>query len=102
MAKQDDYVRITIRIPKGVHAALAEKCEGEAHSLNAEIVQRLVRSIDEENIKNRVREFVMMDKASDEAPGDVIREKLQALIERVVQDADALRMIVEAMPIEKP
>ena len=56
MAKQDDYVRITIRVPKDVHAALSEKCLGEAHSLNAEIIKALqdrVLKIKQNEIKTR-------------------------------------------------
>lgn len=43
MAKQDDYVRITLRLPPDLHRELAKSAG--ARSLNSEIVSRLERSI---------------------------------------------------------
>ena len=43
MAKQDDYIRITLRMPPTLHRALA-LAAGEK-SLNAEIIERLADSI---------------------------------------------------------
>jgi hypothetical protein len=41
MAEQDDYVRITLRIPRRLHANLARGAKEQAHSINAEIIKRL-------------------------------------------------------------
>ena len=41
MAKQDDYIRITTRIPPEVHDALVELANRTERSLNGELVARL-------------------------------------------------------------
>lgn len=41
MAKQDDYIRITARIPPEVHDALVELAKKSERSLNGELVARL-------------------------------------------------------------
>ena len=43
MAKQDDWSRITLRLPSEIHTKLADSAG--AKSLNAEIVDRLERSL---------------------------------------------------------
>lgn len=45
MAKQDDYVRITLRLPPDLHEALLKHAASK--SLNAEIVERLSKSMSE-------------------------------------------------------
>ncbi|MBS7741421.1 MULTISPECIES: hypothetical protein [unclassified Chelatococcus] len=44
MAKQDDYIRITLRLPQDVHRRLIEAAG--PRSLNAEIVTRLQNTLD--------------------------------------------------------
>lgn len=41
MAKQDDYVRITTRIPPDLHTALVKLAQKTERSLNGELVARL-------------------------------------------------------------
>lgn len=41
MAKQDDYIRITTRIPPELHSALVELAKKTERSLNGELVARL-------------------------------------------------------------
>ena len=41
MAKQDDWVRLTVRLPPDVHARLSDAVAVGANSMNAEIVERL-------------------------------------------------------------
>lgn len=41
MAKQDDYIRITARLPPEVHDALVEMANRTERSLNGELVARL-------------------------------------------------------------
>lgn len=38
---EDRYTRITLRIPKDLHARLTESADLRSHSMNAEIIQRL-------------------------------------------------------------
>lgn len=45
MAKQDDYIRLTIRLPKDLHEALVTRTANAPHSLNVEIVKRLAQSL---------------------------------------------------------
>lgn len=43
----DDYTRITLRIPKDVHQKLTESAKQTSKSMNAEIIARLEASFDE-------------------------------------------------------
>lgn len=45
MANQDDYIRITLRIPKDLHGRLSELAEETSKSMNAEIIGRLEASV---------------------------------------------------------
>lgn len=47
MADQSDHVRITLRIPRALHAALANAAG--PRSLNAEIITRLERTMEEDD-----------------------------------------------------
>lgn len=44
--EEDRFTRITLRIPKDVHASLQAAADEKAHSMNAEIVARLQESFD--------------------------------------------------------
>jgi hypothetical protein len=44
MARQDDYVRITIRIPPAVHATIEERANRHDVSINSEIIHILSES----------------------------------------------------------
>lgn len=43
--EEDRYTRITLRIPKDVHAGLQASADARSHSMNAEIVQRVEKSL---------------------------------------------------------
>lgn len=45
MAKQDDYVRYTIRVPREIYADIEDHANAASRSVNAEIIQRLGDSI---------------------------------------------------------
>lgn len=47
MAKQDDWSRITLRLPRDLHEVLVDRAG--VKSLNAEIVERLERSLSQPN-----------------------------------------------------
>lgn len=44
MTDEDRYTRITLRIPKDLHALLQEASEGSSKSVNAEIIERVRKS----------------------------------------------------------
>lgn len=66
MTDEDRYIRITLRIPRELHAQLTDAAEATSKSMNAEIVARLVGSfeaeagqgIDEERLERIVEEAV--------------------------------------------
>ncbi|MGJ0506545.1 MAG: hypothetical protein ACR652_05285 [Methylocystis sp.] len=93
MAKQDDYVRITIRIPKDLHEALVYFAG--PRSLNAEIVARLGRSVREQERRMHMRDFAYGNASQDAAPGNNPQEKVAALIERIKLDAERVAILSE-------
>ncbi len=48
MATQDDYQRITVRLPPDIHEKLTQAANSSAKSVNAEIVSRLEASFEAE------------------------------------------------------
>jgi len=57
MAKQDDWVRITVRIPPELHEKLLHAGVLENRSLNAEIIERLKDSFDYEVATHAYRDL---------------------------------------------
>lgn len=47
MAKQDDYARYTIRVPKDIYSAIEAAAQDGGRSVNAEIINRLALTIDD-------------------------------------------------------
>jgi len=74
MAKQDDYVRITLRIPPDLHAKLVERAGTK--SLNAEILERLEASI----------EHISIDPIEYDKLRNFDSESLHSLIDKIVDD----------------
>jgi hypothetical protein len=93
MAKQDDYVRITIRIPAELHADLVKSAG--PRSLNAEIVERLSESVFNDERRANMRHFAYSNAPSDFAPGNNPEDKIAALIERIRSDADKVALLSE-------
>lgn len=58
MAKQDDFVRYTIRVPEELYKRVAESAEGGGRSVNAEIIARLEASFDEQVITPDIEELI--------------------------------------------
>lgn len=50
--EDDRYTRITLRIPKDLHAALAAEADATSKSLNAEIIARLAASIEQPDLSS--------------------------------------------------
>jgi hypothetical protein len=93
MAKQDDYVRITIRLPPELHAKLVQSAG--PHSLNAEIVNRLKESADFDERMANLRDFAYSNASSEAAPGNTPDEKIAALIERIRKDSERAFLLSE-------
>ncbi|MDD1789106.1 Arc family DNA-binding protein [Burkholderia gladioli] len=47
MAKQDDYTKTALRLPRDLHQKLMESASANGHSLNTEMIHRLARSFEE-------------------------------------------------------
>jgi len=87
MAKQDAYVRITLRLPAELHRSLVEAAG--AQSLNAEIVERL-----EATVKVKFDENALSDLEKNTA---LIREEMaetRALIREQLAPSRALLQLV--------
>ncbi|MFJ2456650.1 Arc family DNA-binding protein [Pseudomonas protegens] len=55
MAIQDEYIRITLRIPKELHSLLADSAEQTSKSMNAEILARLQESFSQREIEPELK-----------------------------------------------
>lgn len=75
--EDDRYTRITLRIPKDLHVALAAEADATSKSLNAEIVARLASSFadrqppaDEERVQDIAKEAAELILRRIELPPD--------------------------------
>ncbi|WP_395011747.1 Arc family DNA-binding protein [Undibacterium sp.] len=50
MAKQDDYIKTALRLPRPIHEKLLVESESSGKSMNAEIIARLEKSFKEDPI----------------------------------------------------
>lgn len=73
MATQDDYQRITVRIPPELHAQLTDAARDTSKSVNAEIVGRLEASFQPMAIARREETEELIDKAIDKAAEVMMR-----------------------------
>lgn len=48
MAKQTDFIRYTIRVPREIYAAIERHAEENQRSVNAEVIQRLADSVQDD------------------------------------------------------
>ncbi|WP_234052699.1 MULTISPECIES: Arc family DNA-binding protein [unclassified Xanthobacter] len=84
MARQDDFVRITLRLPQELHEKLM--AAARVNSLNAEIVRRLEHSF------GQIMSDEEWDAASHQSPWQLIRLMRSAIddLEKIV-DPDGAR-----------
>ena len=59
MSDDDRYRRFNLRIPKELFAQLQEQADVRSHSMNAEIIQRLERSLKSESIEGDSLDLIM-------------------------------------------
>ena len=92
MAKQDDWAKITLRLPPDLHRKLAEATG--ANSLNAEIVQRLDESFSEDLRGMAIEHFaIALGRALDRLGrefgiGDAVPDGFYRLANRLHQDPE--------------
>lgn len=63
MSDDDRYTRITLRLPKDLHAALDRAADGSSKSLNAEIVERLSRTLEGDDAVKLMRSNTVLLRA---------------------------------------
>lgn len=119
MNTDDRYTRITLRIPKELHAQLASAADETSKSTNAEIVARLEESFEEKSfaegkatvleLKSMMTEISLLSALLamvQQQPQSQERDTvLKQLIERVDAMGDTSQRFVElmrALPIEGP
>lgn len=54
MAKQDDYIKTALRLPRELHAAIQASAEDRRCSMNAEIIDRLTRTFVPEGLSETI------------------------------------------------
>lgn len=70
MDDEDRYTRITLRIPKDLHARIAQAAEATSKSQNAEIIARLQASFDKGKDKP-ISNYAAVDHGDDQPPLDI-------------------------------
>ena len=70
MDDEDRYTRITLRIPKDLHARIAQAAEATSKSQNAEIIARLQASFDKGKDKP-ISNYATVDHGDDLPPLDI-------------------------------
>ncbi|MGX5708273.1 Arc family DNA-binding protein [Brucella lupini] len=80
MAKQDDYMRYTIRVPSGVYQHIQDAAESAGRSVNAEIIERLENSIqkDESLVEVTEKAVETLERMNEEARLDLAQLKAMA------------------------
>jgi translation elongation factor EF-G len=89
MAKQDDYVRYTIRVPRHVYSAIEAAADVANRSANAEIVERLTSAVDSSRPERSQLETRIAEQ-------DKAIEELQRLLEGVSIRAEEWKALWEA------
>lgn len=106
MAKQDDYARITLRMPAALHARINDAREKANRSMNAEIIERLERSFDDGFMPGMSRGELAM--ASARAVSTMMGAMLELAVRRSFDAAragespqDVYRDIYERLEVEE-
>lgn len=93
MAKQDDYVKTALRLPRALHASLTASAAERGHSLNTEMVARLQRSFEPQVDDSTLSVISRLDFQLAEAEHEVMTSKLQ-----LTEFALAVKMAVSLIP----
>ena len=91
--EEDDYTRITLRIPKELHQKLTEAAKSSSKSMNAEIVARLDNSFDSPSSDLLIHTMARMDFMLADAETESIQHRL-----RVNELVLALKMAISLIP----
>lgn len=103
MAKQDDWIRITLRLPSDLHSKLSDAAENS--SMNAEIVERLTDSFHRRLSKNsaallldEIRELVLGHQIHDLLDDHIGQALMNFTVENGITDTAALhRLLAQAL-----
>lgn len=95
MAKQDDWVRLTVRLPPEVYARLTETVATGPNSMNAEIVSRLEFSFSAEEAKKR--EAVEFEETLLRTNYEIMRRQMEGAQDRLSQLIESLAQVEESM-----
>ena len=93
MAKQDDFTRLQVRLPKELHESLVEAAAKTGRSMNSEIVERLyVSGSSLEDFRQSLRDTIEKNIETDLINGDLRRmdEYKKAL-------KDVLRLVISLL-----
>ncbi|MDP9651691.1 Arc family DNA-binding protein [Paraburkholderia caledonica] len=99
MAKQDDYTKTALRLPRELHQKLLDAASARGHSLNTEMVYRLDRSFDptgndDQSLENSLTLKMMRDALVDIARNANVHEDATRAMGR-----DLSALCREALPI---
>lgn len=101
MAGQDDWVRMTLRLPEDLHQELQNRSNVSGRSLNTEIVARLLYSIDIDKSRmitsddHDMEIIIRTDLERIRAKHDKLQEEAQGYAERIAAMERGLREILE-------
>ncbi len=115
----DRYTRITLRLPKELHAKLSAAADETSKSTNAEIVARLEESFEAKatsegratvlELKSMMTEIslfsALLSMAQQQPPSDERNTLLKQLIDRVDAMGDLQQRfseLMQALPLERP
>ncbi|TDX77743.1 Arc-like DNA binding dprotein [Neorhizobium sp. R1-B] len=95
MAKQDDYARYTIRIPKDVYSALEEAASAANRSVNAEIVERLSYAVEHPRSHYELLLAKLHSLASQSEDDERTLEDAQRRIDAMAKAGEKLSFVAE-------
>jgi hypothetical protein len=91
MAKQDDFVKTALRIPRSLHAQIQDAATASGRSMNAEIIDRLQRETEDVSLMAIVNRL----KLSDEELLEATKKQRDLLWEITDRAEEVLRSVDE-------
>src|SRR5699024_3038393 len=77
MDDQDRYTRITLRIPRDLHALLQAAADDSSKSMNAEIIERVEKSLSSPDASDALQAILRIERDKVKAEIDLDIAKLQ-------------------------
>lgn len=94
---QDKFV---LRLPDGMRDEIAKAAKANGRSMNAEIVNRLKDSLDDDERAENLKKFIRLGESSDKPPGKTIEQKISALLERIEKDSEKAALLARTILIK--